>query len=101
MFVCISVRIYFCSYVFMFVCISVCMYLCSYVFMFVCIYVRMYFRTEKYSVPKMNMGSYNYLGFAQNNGPCFEESMKQTKILNCGVASTRQELGMVPSILIL
>lgn len=41
----------------------------------------------------MNMGSYNYLGFAENNGPCADASEEATKTYGLGVCSTRHELG--------
>ena len=39
------------------------------------------------------MGSYNYLGFAENSGPCADDSVQA--IRDCGLAtcSTRQEYG--------
>ena len=39
------------------------------------------------------MGSYNYLGFAENEGPCADDSQKTTHELGVGVCSSRQELG--------
>uniref|UniRef100_A0A336LUV0 serine C-palmitoyltransferase n=1 Tax=Culicoides sonorensis TaxID=179676 RepID=A0A336LUV0_CULSO len=41
----------------------------------------------------LNLGSYNYLGFAQNSGPCAEDSEKS--IINSGISlcSPRRELG--------
>lgn len=41
----------------------------------------------------MNMGSYNYLGFADNFGPCIDASEEATKTYGLGVCSTRHELG--------
>ena len=41
----------------------------------------------------INLGSYNYLGFAENHGPCAESSIKAAKTYGVGVASTRQEVG--------
>ncbi|XP_030069829.1 serine palmitoyltransferase 2 [Microcaecilia unicolor] len=41
----------------------------------------------------MNMGSYNYLGFAQNTGVCEEAASKVLKQYGAGVCSTRQEMG--------
>jgi serine palmitoyltransferase len=50
-----------------------------------------YFTGKK--IKAINMGSYNYLGFAENDGPCSKEAIKS--IRECGVAtsSARQELG--------
>ncbi|KAJ1104755.1 hypothetical protein NDU88_002164 [Pleurodeles waltl] len=41
----------------------------------------------------MNMGSYNYLGFAQNTGICAEASSRVLSKYGSGVCSTRQEMG--------
>lgn len=50
-----------------------------------------YFTGKK--ITTLNMGSYNYLGYAENDGPCSKgaiESIKETSVASC---STRQELG--------
>ncbi|XP_048841186.1 serine palmitoyltransferase 2-like [Brienomyrus brachyistius] len=41
----------------------------------------------------INMGSYNYLGFAENSGACLEAAAKATAEYGVGVSSTRQEMG--------
>ncbi|KAJ7417631.1 Serine palmitoyltransferase 2 [Willisornis vidua] len=41
----------------------------------------------------INMGSYNYLGFAQNAGACQEAAAKVLSQYGAGVCSTRQEMG--------
>ena len=41
----------------------------------------------------VNLGSYNYLGFAENEGPCAEAAIKALKKYGAGVCSFRQELG--------
>ncbi|XP_043929444.1 serine palmitoyltransferase 2-like [Protopterus annectens] len=41
----------------------------------------------------INLGSYNYLGFAENTGLCTEAAAAVTKEYGVGVCSTRQELG--------
>ncbi|XP_057370933.1 serine palmitoyltransferase 2-like [Daphnia carinata] len=41
----------------------------------------------------LNMGSYNYLGFAECEGPCATAAQKTTYSLGLGVCSPRQELG--------
>jgi len=41
----------------------------------------------------LNLGSYNYLGFAENKGPCFSAAREATLRYGCGVASARRELG--------
>lgn len=41
----------------------------------------------------INLGSYNYLGFAENTGPCTDAVAKVTLEYGVGLASTRQEIG--------
>lgn len=41
----------------------------------------------------INLGSYNYLGFAENTGPCADAAAEVTRAYGVGVASTRQEIG--------
>ncbi|KAL4656286.1 serine palmitoyltransferase 2-like [Arapaima gigas] len=41
----------------------------------------------------INMGSYNYLGFAENTGPCAEAAAEAAAKYGVGVSSTRQEMG--------
>ena len=41
----------------------------------------------------INLGSYNYLGFAESTGSCAEESIETLKNLGCASCSTRLELG--------
>ncbi|KAL2303838.1 hypothetical protein Nmel_009117 [Mimus melanotis] len=41
----------------------------------------------------INMGSYNYLGFAQKTGACQEAAAKVLSQYGAGVCSTRQEMG--------
>uniref|UniRef100_A0A8C6V415 serine C-palmitoyltransferase n=1 Tax=Naja naja TaxID=35670 RepID=A0A8C6V415_NAJNA len=41
----------------------------------------------------INMGSYNYLGFAENTGVCKDAVAKVLSQYGCGVCSTRQEMG--------
>lgn len=41
----------------------------------------------------INMGSYNYLGFAENVGPCTEAAAQVAQKYGVGVCSTRQEMG--------
>ena len=39
------------------------------------------------------MGSYNYLGFAENTGPCLEQSVDSIKQYGISNSSRRTELG--------
>jgi len=41
----------------------------------------------------INMGSYNYLGFAENKGPCTTAVEKTTDLLGHGTCTSRLELG--------
>lgn len=41
----------------------------------------------------INMGSYNYLGFAENNADFLETVADKTRQYGVGVCSTRQEIG--------
>ncbi|XP_059142148.1 serine palmitoyltransferase 2-like isoform X1 [Physella acuta] len=41
----------------------------------------------------MNFGSYNYLGFAENNGPCADAVHETTNSYGVGVCASRQEMG--------
>ncbi|CAG0890117.1 unnamed protein product [Darwinula stevensoni] len=41
----------------------------------------------------INVASYNYLGFAQNSGPCFEETKESIRQWGIGMASSRNESG--------
>jgi len=41
----------------------------------------------------LNLGSYNYLGYAENEGPCAEESIKATQDYGLSCCSPRSELG--------
>lgn len=44
-------------------------------------------------IRSINVGSYNYLGFAQTTGPCHDTAEEATKRWGVSVASTRTELG--------
>lgn len=41
----------------------------------------------------INMGSYNYLGFAENTGACADAAIEATQKYGAGVSSTRCEMG--------
>lgn len=43
----------------------------------------------------LNFGSYNYLGFAENTGPCAEAVEKTAMKYGIGCCASRQELGIV------
>ncbi|XP_050424404.1 serine palmitoyltransferase 2 [Adelges cooleyi] len=44
----------------------------------------------------LNLGSYNYLGFAQNTGLCFDDTVRAIKRYGWTIGSSRQELGTNP-----
>ncbi|XP_076682291.1 serine palmitoyltransferase long chain base subunit isoform X2 [Andrena cerasifolii] len=44
----------------------------------------------------VNLGSYNYLGFAEATGKCADESIETLKKFGCASCSTRLELGNMP-----
>ena len=39
------------------------------------------------------MGSYNYLGFSENEGSCAEASIKSLRKYGCGIGGARHDLG--------
>ena len=41
----------------------------------------------------LNLGSYNYLGFAENSGPCAEAAVEATLQYGAASCSPRKELG--------
>lgn len=43
----------------------------------------------------INMGSYNYLGFAENSGACADAASECCMKYGVGVSSTRQEIGKI------
>ena len=42
----------------------------------------------------LNVGSYNYLGFAENTGPCAQQSIESIRKFGIASASPRTELGL-------
>ena len=58
----------------------------------ICVYIapRLTNRKKKY----LNTGSYNYLGFAENDGFCSRETIKEIRRTGCGVASPCKEIGL-------
>ena len=44
-------------------------------------------------LPSINLGSYNYLGFAENQGPCSDQAIKSIDKYGVSTCSTRYELG--------
>ncbi|XP_020290705.1 serine palmitoyltransferase 2 [Pseudomyrmex gracilis] len=44
----------------------------------------------------INLGSYNYLGFAESTSKCADESIKTLREFGCASCSTRLELGTMP-----
>ena len=48
--------------------------------------------TEK-TVRALNLGSYNYLGFAENSGPCTDDSEQAIRAYGLAACSSRHEYG--------
>lgn len=44
----------------------------------------------------LNLGSYNYLGFAESTGPCAEAAIKSIEDYGLAFCSTRSEFGTCP-----
>ncbi|CAB1338692.1 unnamed protein product [Coregonus sp. 'balchen'] len=53
----------------------------------------LYLLTGKTIDNVINMGSYNYLGFAENNADFLKTVAARTQQYGLGVCSTRQEMG--------
>ncbi|KJE89979.1 serine palmitoyltransferase [Capsaspora owczarzaki ATCC 30864] len=51
------------------------------------------FRMTGRKIPLLNLGSYNYLGFAQNEGPCADAAAQAIREYGVASASSRTELG--------
>ncbi|CAF1167658.1 unnamed protein product [Rotaria sordida] len=51
------------------------------------------FRFTGRNIPAINLGSYNYLGFAESNGPCAEAGIRSIEQYGITTCSTRHELG--------
>ena len=51
------------------------------------------FKQSGRKIRALNMGSYNYLGFAENNGPCAEAAIQAIKENSVSSCSPRQEFG--------
>ena len=53
-----------------------------------------FFRYTGDKIKTINLGSYNYLGFANNSGPIAENVINSIKIHGVATASPTQEYGM-------
>lgn len=69
-----------------------CVYMLRYDFHNTGVFSRSY--TGRVVKDVINMGSYNYLGFAENTGPCADAAAEVTLKHGIGVSSTRQEMGV-------
>jgi len=47
-------------------------------------------------LPCINMGSYNYLGFADNHGQCAQAALNAINTFGVGTCGSRKELGWFP-----
>ena len=52
-----------------------------------------YYRNLDTTTRCLNLGSNNYLGFAENTGPCSEAAQESTLKYGAGVCSVRKDLG--------
>ena len=53
----------------------------------------MFYRFSGKTLSSINLGSYNYLGFAENFGPCSRQAIKSIEDYGVTTCSTRHELG--------
>jgi serine palmitoyltransferase len=51
------------------------------------------FKKSGKKIPALNLGSYNYLGFAENTGKCASDSIDALKKYSVASCSSRQEVG--------
>ena len=58
--------------------------------------VRVNVRMTNKTIHALNMGSYNYLGFAQNSGECADQAERAVHDRGLGVCSSRHEIGTSP-----
>ena len=56
--------------------------------------INFYFRVTDKKIHAMNFGSYNYLGFSENKGPCADAVKEVTSIYGTTTCGSRQEMGM-------
>lgn len=65
----------------------------------VCLIVLFIFSKNRFTGTEtkcLNLGSYNYLGFAANTGPCAENSIKSIEEYGVAFCSSRREMGTNP-----
>lgn len=53
------------------------------------------FKKSGKTIEALNLGSYNYLGFAENTGKCATDSIQAIKEYSVATCSARQELGTI------
>jgi 7-keto-8-aminopelargonate synthetase-like enzyme len=46
------------------------------------------------TINAINLGSYNYLGFAEKSGPCATDAINSIKTFGIANCNTRAEIGM-------
>jgi len=63
--------------------------------MFGIVFMCGYCRHTGRNIHAINMGSYNYLGFANKTGPCADAATEATLKYGLGTCSPRHELGTV------
>lgn len=61
------------------------------------IWLTFWFSFTGKTISALNMGSYNYLGFAENRGTCADSSEHATRKYGLATCSTKHELGTIPT----
>ena len=51
------------------------------------------FKRSGNTIPALNLGSYNYLGFAENSGLCAQQSIETLNKYSVATCGSRQEVG--------
>jgi 7-keto-8-aminopelargonate synthetase-like enzyme len=60
-------------------------------------FILILFLFERYTgktINAINLGSYNYLGFAEKSGPCATDAINAIKTFGVANCNTRVEIGM-------
>jgi 7-keto-8-aminopelargonate synthetase-like enzyme len=61
------------------------------------VFILILFLFERYTgktINAINLGSYNYLGFAEKSGPCATDAVNAIKTFGVANCNTRVEIGM-------
>jgi serine palmitoyltransferase len=58
-------------------------------------FIPISYRYTDKTIAAINLGSYNYLGFAESAGPCANDAINAIKLYGISSCSTRLEIGMI------